>query len=275
MMLQSRILKNKALLISGAIICLLLAAVICAPVLAPYDPLAISLDTAKLPPGGSYLFGTDTLGRDILSRVLWGGRVSLLIGVAATLLSLAAGLAAGLMAGYFGGKIDTACTMVVDLFLAFPSLLLAIGISVLMPPGLLATVIALGAVGWASFARLFRGLALSCRENVFVDAARAIGCSHLRIIAVHILPQCAPLVLVAASLKVGSFILAESALSFLGLGVQPPDPTWGSMVSLYRNYLPSAPWMVIFPGGAIALTVLAFNLFGDALRDRLDPKLKL
>ena len=275
MMLKSRIFKNKTLLVSGAMIGLLLAAIIFAPVLAPYSPLAISLVSAKLPPGGGHLFGTDTLGRDILSRVLWGGRVSLLIGVAATLVSLGVGLVTGLMAGYFGGKIDMACTVVIDLFLAFPSLLLAIGISVVMPPGLPATVIALGAVGWASFARLFRGLALSFRGHVFIDAARAIGCSHLRIIAVHILPQCAPLVLIAASLKVGGFILAESALSFLGLGVQPPDPTWGSMVSQYRNYLPSAPWMVIFPGGAIALTVLAFNLFGDALRDRLDPKLKL
>ena len=274
-MIQATVIKNKTLLVSGTIIGLLLAAVICAPALAPCDPFAINLDAAKLPPGGGHLFGTDTLGRDILSRVLWGGRVSLLIGVAATLLSLGAGLCAGLMAGYFGGKIDMAFMVVVDLFLAFPSLLLAIGISVIMPPGLPATVIALGAVGWASFARLFRGLALSFGENIFIDAARAIGCSHLRIIAVHILPQCAPLVLIAASLKVGSFILAESALSFLGLGVQPPDPTWGSMVSLYRNYLPSAPWMVIFPGGAIALTVLAFNLFGDALRDRIDPKLKL
>ncbi len=275
MMIKSRNFKNKTLLVSGAIIGLLLAAVICAPALAPYNPLAICLDTAKLPPGGGHLFGTDTLGRDILSRVLWGGRVSLLIGVAATLVSLGVGLVIGLMAGYFGGKIDVAFTVIMDLFLAFPSLLLAIGISVIIPPGLLATVIALGAVGWASFARLFRGLALSFRENVFIDASRAIGCSHLRIIAVHILPQCSPLALIAASLKVGGFILAESALSFLGLGVQPPDPTWGSMVSQYRNYLPSAPWMVIFPGGAIALTVLAFNLFGDALRDRLDPKLKL
>jgi len=267
--------RNKVLWGSGCMIGLLFFTVLCAPLTAPRDPLAVNLDALKAPPGRQHLFGTDTLGRDVLSRVIYGGRVSLFIGVSATALSLLAGMLAGLFAGYWGGKVDAVFTVIVDLFLAFPSLLLAIGIAVLMPPGLMSTITALCAVGWASFARLFRGMVLSYKENVFVDAARAVGCSRIRILFVHILPHCLPLALIAASLKVGSFILSESALSFLGLGVQPPMPTWGAMVSLHRSYLPSAPWMVLFPGGAIALTVFLFNMCGDALRDMLDPKLKL
>jgi peptide/nickel transport system permease protein len=192
-----------------------------------------------------------------------------------TVVSLCLGLGAGLIGGYFGGKTDTALTILTDLFLAFPSLLLAIGISVLMPPGLLSVIVALCVVGWASFARLFRGIVYSVKEKDFVDAARSVGCSSGRIIFFHILPHCLPVALIAASLKVGSFILAESALSFLGLGIQPPEPTLGAMVSLNRNYLPAAPWMVLFPGATIALIVFLCNLVGDGLRDFLDPSLKV
>lgn len=269
------LLKNKILLLSCGFIIALLAAAIFAPLIVPYDPLAIDLDHVKEPPSRLHWFGTDTIGRDIFSRVLFGSRISLIIGFSATVISVCLGLVAGLLGGYCGGKVDMLCTVITDLFLAFPSLLLAIGISVLMPPGLLSTTLALCLVGWASFARLFRGMVLSIKENVFVDAARAVGCSHARIIVSHILPHCIPLALIAVSIKVGGFILSESALSFLGLGVQPPMPTWGSMVSLHRSYLPSAPWMVFFPGGAIALTVFAANFFGDALRDKLDPHLKM
>jgi peptide/nickel transport system permease protein len=263
------------LIVAGTVIGLLAAMALAAPLLVPHDPLAVHLDHIERPPSRTHLFGTDTIGRDMCSRVISGARYSLLIGLGATAFSLLLGLLAGVTAGYCGGTIDLTVTAVVDLFLAFPSLLLAIAISVVLPPGVMSIIIALCAVGWASFARLFRGLALSCRESLFVDAARAAGCSSLRVMCVHILPQCLPVALVAASLKVGSFILAESALSFLGLGIQPPQPTWGAMVSMYRAYLPSAPWMVFFPGCAIALTVFACNLFGDALRDRLDPNLKL
>lgn len=267
--------KNKMLLFSLTVLMTLLLIATFAPFISPYHHLLIDLEHIKEPPNINHWFGTDTLGRDVLSRVIYGSRVSLVIGCSATILSLCLGLLAGLIAGYFGGKIDTLLTVIIDLFLAFPSLLLAIGISVLMPPGLVSTIIALCVVGWASFARLFRGMVLSLKESTFVDAARSIGCSRERIIFFHILPHCIPIAVVAASLKVGSFILSESALSFLGLGIQPPLPTWGSMVSLNRAYLPSAPWMVLFPGGAIALTVLIFNLFGDAFRDKLDPNLKI
>ncbi len=263
------------LAISGSIIALLIVCALFAPLLSPYNPLAIDLDQLKQPPSLSHWCGTDTIGRDILSRVIYGSRYSLLIGISATVFSLIVGLLSGLAAGYCGGKTDACFTMLTDLFLAFPSLLLAIGISVILPPGLLSTIIALGAVGWASFARLFRGMAYSLKESVFVDAARAVGCSPPRILFIHMLPHCIPMAIVAASLKVGGFILAESALSFLGLGIQPPVPTWGSMVSLHRAYLPSAPWMIFFPGCAIALTVFVCNMFGDSLRDRLDPDLKI
>jgi ABC-type dipeptide/oligopeptide/nickel transport system permease subunit len=267
--------KNKMLLFSLTVLMTLLLIAAFAPFISPYHHLLIDLEHIKEPPNINHWFGTDTLGRDVLSRVIYGSRVSLVIGCSATILSLCLGLLVGLIAGYFGGKIDTLLTVIIDLFLAFPSLLLAIGISVLMPPGLVSTIIALCVVGWASFARLFRSMVLSLKESIFVDAARSIGCSRERIIFFHILPHCIPIAVVAASLKVGSFILSESALSFLGLGIQPPLPTWGSMVSLNRAYLPSAPWVVLFPGGAIALTVLIFNLFGDAFRDKLDPNLKI
>jgi len=256
-------------------IALLLCVALFAPLVSPYDPVAIDLENIKQPPCYPHVFGTDTLGRDILSRIIHGSRISLLIGLSATVLSLCLGLCAGLISGYFGGRVDTALTVVIDLFLAFPSLLLAIAISVLLPPGLISTVCALCIAGWASFARLFRGMVLSFKEQVFVEAAHAIGCSHVRIVFAHILPHCIPLALVAASLKVGSFILSEAALSFLGLGVQPPTPTWGSMISLYRSYLPSAPWMVLFPGVTIACTVFLFNILGDMLRDMLDPRLRV
>jgi ABC-type dipeptide/oligopeptide/nickel transport system permease subunit len=267
--------KNKNVLFPLGVIAFLFIIAVFAPYISPCDPLKIDLDMIKQPPSLNHLFGTDTLGRDILSRVVYGSRISLIIGISATLLSLCIGLLAGLLAGYFGGTVDSIFTVITDLFLAFPSLLLAIGISVLFPPGLLSITIALCLVGWASFARLFRGMVFSFKENMFVDAARAIGCSHLRIIFIHILPHCVPIAIIAASLKVGSFILAESALSFLGLGVQPPVPTWGAMVSLHRSYLASAAWMVFFPGCAIAITVFIFNIFGDGLRDMLDPNLKV
>lgn len=266
---------NPALCVAGLMIALLVGVALAAPLIAPFDPLAINLNIVKQAPGPVHLFGTDTLGRDILSRVIFGARTSLLIGLSATALSLLIGLIAGMLAGYVGGGTDICITMITDLFLAFPSLLLAIAISVLLPPGLLSVTLALCLVGWASFARLFRAMVISLKERTFVEAARAMGCSHLRIMTRHLLPHCLPIVMIAATIKVGGFILAESALSFLGLGIQPPEPTWGAMISLHRNYLPSAPWMIFFPGIAIALTVFAFNIFGDCLRDKLDPNLRV
>ncbi len=245
-----------------------------APVISRYNPEEVNLDELRQSPSLHHLLGTDNKGRDILSRILYGGRISLSVALAAALLSMAIGLLVGLVSGYVGGKLDTFMMLVVDFVLAFPSLLLAIGISVVLPPGIYTVMIAIASVGWASFARLVRGNVLASREAPFIEAARAIGCSNGRILFMHLLPQCIPLVIVMMGLKLGGYILTEASLSFLGLGAQPPMPSWGSMVSANRVFIMSAPWMVIFPGLAIALTALCFNMLGDSLRDRYGLEVK-
>ena len=245
------------------------------PLLVPYDPFSMDLDSLKQPPSRAHLLGTDGKGRDILSRIAAGSRISLAIGIIASVCSLAIGIAFGLISGYFGGKVDAVLSQVFDVFLAFPSLLLAIGISAVISPGLFSAMLAITLVGWAGFARLVRGITLSLKEQTYVEASRALGASPARILSRHILPNALPLLLVAGSLRIGGFILLEAALSFLGLGVQPPTPTWGSMISLNRAYINSAPWMVLFPGLAISITVISFNILGDFLRDKLDPRLQV
>jgi peptide/nickel transport system permease protein len=267
--------SNIPALIAAAVLILLVLAAILGPFFVPYGPRDMDLDSLRQPPSVAHPLGTDSKGRDILSRIVAGARVSLTVGVAASALSLCIGVVLGLCAGYFGGKVDVLLLQMFDIFLAFPSLLLAIGISVVMPPGLASAMLAITLVGWAGFARLVRGITLSLKEQTYVEASRALGASSPRILFNHILPNALPLVLVAGSLRVGGFILLEAALSFLGLGVQPPTPTWGSMISLNRAYISSAPWMVIFPGLAISITVISFNVLGDFLRDKLDPRLQV
>ncbi len=244
------------------------------PVLMRYSPDAIDLDSLRMPPSFHHPMGTDNKGRDILTRVLYGGRISISVSVVAAILSMGIGLVVGLLSGYIGGKTDTTLMALVDLVLAFPSLLLAIGVSVLLPPGIYTVMIALSAVGWASFARLMRGQVLVLKESSFVEAAKAIGCGQLRIIFIHLLPQCVPLALVMIGMKLGGYILTESALSFLGLGAQPPTATWGSMISANRAYINAAPWMVVSPGVMIALSAVCFNLLGDDLRKKVDVENK-
>ena len=256
--------------ISSAILVSVFLLSIVSPLFMPYAPDRIDLDSLRRGPSIEHPLGTDNKGRDILTRVLYGGRISISVSVAAALLSMGIGLIVGLLSGYLGGKIDMMFMAFVDLILAFPSLLLAIGVSVLLPPGIYTVMIALACVGWASFARLIRGQVLSLRESPFVEAAKGIGCGDMRIIFVHLLPQCVPLVLVMIGLKLGGYILTESAMSFLGLGAQPPTATWGSMISANRAYINSAPWMVLSPGVMIALTALCFNLLGDDLREKYD-----
>lgn len=255
------------------ILAVIISASILAPIISPYDPEEISLDDLKQPPSLKHPFGTDSKGRDILSRVLYGGRISISVSVMASLLSMGVGLIVGLVSGYAGRRIDTVIMLLVDFILSFPSLLLAIGISIILPPGIYTVMIAIASVGWASFARLIRGYVLSLREAPFIEAARAIGCSNKRIIFVHLLPQCVPLVIAMTGLKLGSYILTEASLNFLGLGAQPPVPSWGSMISSSRAFIVSAPWMVIFPGLAITVTALCFNMMGDILRDRYGLKI--
>jgi len=267
--------SNTPALVAVILLALLVLTAVVGPLLVSHDPLAMDLDSLKQPPGKAHLFGTDSKGRDILSRVVYGSRISLSVGIIAAALSLVIGIFFGLIAGYFGRTVDAFFSQVFDIFLAFPSLLLAIGISAVMPPGLTSAMLAITLVGWAGFARLVRGITLSLKEQTYVEASQALGASPARILYRHILPNALPLILVAGSLRVGGFILLEAALSFLGLGVQPPTPTWGSMISLNRAYINSAPWMVIFPGLAISITVISFNILGDFLRDKLDPRMQV
>jgi len=254
--------------IAAGLLLIILSLSLLAPYVVSYHPDMIDLDSLKEPPSTKHLLGTDSKGRDILARVLHGGRISVSTAVLAALISMTIGLLVGLLSGYYGGKLDTILMAFVDLVLAFPSLLLAIGVSMVFPPGIYTVMIALAAVGWASFARLIRGLVISLRESSFVEAAKAIGCSNNRILRVHILPQCIPLALVMTGLKLGGYILTEAGLSFLGLGAQPPLATWGSMISANRVYISSAPWMVFSPGIFIAITAISFNVLGDDLREK-------
>lgn len=261
-------------LIVSALVCLIVLSALFAPLLARSDPLRIDLDSILESPSPSHIFGTDTKGRDIYARVIHGGRISLGVALVAAVFAMGIGLVLGLIAGYAGGKTDLAIVAMIDFVLSFPSLLLAIGISVVLPPGVYTVMIAITVVGWASFARLVRGHVLTLRNMTYVDAARALGCSHGRIILRHLLPQCVSLGIVMMGLKLSGFIITEASLSFLGLGPQPPAPSWGGMISAGRAYILSAPWLVVFPGIAIALSALCFNLLGDILRERYGDEVR-
>jgi peptide/nickel transport system permease protein len=260
------------LLLPVIVIVLLFAVSVLSPLFPIYDPNEIDLDSIKRPPCMEHPFGTDSKGRDIFVRVIYGGKVSIGVAVVAAFVSAVIGFGVGIASGYFGGRLDTMLMSVVDFILSFPSLLLAIAISVILPPGIYTVMIAISAVGWTSFARLIRGHVLTIKDMPFVDAARAMGCSNLRILVLHVAPLCIPLSLVMMGIKLGGFILTEATLSFLGLGAQPPTPTWGSMISANRAYILIAPWMVIFPGLAISITAFCFNILGESLKERYEFK---
>lgn len=260
--------------VSVAILLILSLLSIFAPAMSGYDPDKIDLESLKEPPGFQHPLGTDNKGRDILSRILYGGRISLTVALAAAMSSMGIGLLIGLASGYFGGKADMIIMAFVDLILSFPALLLAIGISIILTPGVYTVMIAIASVGWASFARLIRGHIMVLREAAFVEAARSLGCGSAGVVFRHLMPQCVPLLLVMGGIKMGSYILTEASLSFLGLGAQPPTATWGAMINANRAYISSAPWMVFFPGLMIAVTALCFNILGDALRDKYDLNIK-
>lgn len=255
-----------------AIILLIVICAIFAPWLAPYDPTKIDYGAMIAPPSGAYLLGTDEIGRDILSRLIYGARVSLQIVSVAILLSLAIGGVIGLISGYVGGIVDTVIMRVMDGLLAFPLLVLALGIIAVLGPDLINAIIALAVVNVPGFARLVRGQVLSVRERDYVQAARAIGAGDLRIMFRHIWPSVAGNVIVYASLRASTTLIAESSLAFLGLGAEPPTPTWGQMLATAMEYW-SAWWMSIFPGLAIFFAALAFNFLGDGIRDALDVRL--
>jgi peptide/nickel transport system permease protein len=237
----------------------------------PYDPAAQQLALRLEGPSPAHWFGLDELGRDISVRVLAGARISLLVGLVVVGVSSTIGIALGSIAGYFGGRIDEAISRVIDILLAFPGLLLAIALVAVLGPSLTNVVLALSLIGWVGYARLVRGQVLRARELEFVQAARALGATTPRVLVRHVIPSTLPAMTVQATLGMGAAILAEAALSFLGLGVQPPTPSWGTMLSYGRGHLLDAPHLTIFPGIAIALLVLGFNFLGDGLRERLDP----
>ena len=253
------------------VIAVLAAAV--GPMLTPYDPAAQELARRLEGPSASHPFGLDELGRDILSRLLSGARISLMVGLAVVSVSSILGMLLGSIAGYFGGVVDDAISRIVDVLMAFPGILLAIALVAVLGPSLTNVVLALSVIGWVGYARLVRSQALRAREFEFVQAARALGASAPRIVLRHVLPTAFPAVIVQATLGMAGAIIAEAALSFLGLGVQPPTPSWGTMLDAGRSHLFDAPHLTIFPGLAIALLVLGFNFLGDGLRDRVDPKL--
>jgi peptide/nickel transport system permease protein len=270
----SVVLRSRLSLLGVILVLGLVSVAAFAPFLAAYDPLLIDLPKRDQAPNWDHPLGTDTFGRDVLSRILWGSRLSLLLGLGSVTIGGTVGVLLGLVSGYTSGWFDAGLMRVVDVFIAFRLLLLAIMVMAVLGPGLANTVIAIGISLFAEFARLTRGEVLGTKEREFVEAARATGAGALRITTLHILPNIVGPLIVIGTLRLGEAILAEAALSFLGLGAGPPTPSWGLMVYEGLTVLRPAPWISVTPGVAIMLTVLGFNLLGDGLRDALDPRLK-
>jgi peptide/nickel transport system permease protein len=269
-----RLRRTRLALVGLGIVLLVIVCAIFAQIISPYDPVRQRLTEALQAPSWTHLLGTDENGRDILARVIHGSRASLQAGLMSVGLALLVGVSIGLLAGYFRGRTDNILMRMMDALLSFPDLLLALAITAALGPGLRNAMLAIGIVYTPIYARLTRGQVLSVREREYVEAARASGAGHLRIMLRHILPNVTAPLIVQASLSIALAILTEASLSFLGLGVQPPDPSWGTMINTGKNYLDLAPWMAFAPGIAILLTVMGFNFLGDAVRDALDPRLQ-
>lgn len=271
---RRRFFSSASALAGLAALLLLLLAAVFAEQVSPYDPIKQDFRIEREAPGAAHLMGTDEFGRDVISRVIWGGRVSLQAGAIAATIALVVGLVFGMLAAYYGGRPDGLIMRAMDVMLAFPYLLLAIAVVAILGPGLLTAMIAIGIVYIPNYARVVRGAVLSVRARDFVLAARSLGARDRRIMWRHVLPNVLAPVIVQATLNVGTAIIDTAGLSFLGLGTQPPTPDWGNMLAAGRSYIIDAPWIATFPGFAILVTVLAFNLVGDGLRDALDPRLR-
>lgn len=267
-----RLVKNRLSLVGVFIVALIVVAAALAPYIAPYDPIAQDYDALLLPPSPQHPMGTDDLGRDIFSRVVYGTRYALLIGVAVVALELVLGAFLGFIAGYFGKFLGSFIMRVVDMVLSIPTLVLALAIAGALGGGLLVLIIAISVAGWGEFARLVRGQVLYVKEFTYIEAARAIGARDWHIMFKHLVPNCLGPVIVYSTLYMPAAILWSAALSFLGLGAQPPTPEWGAIISDGRSFIASAWWISTFPGIAIMITTLGFNFVGDGLRDALDPK---
>jgi len=267
-----RLVRRRGAMVGLAVVVAFIVIALLAPYLSPHDPLATSWSAIRKPPGAAYLFGTDELGRDVFSRVIWGARASLLAGLVSVCISLVLGVPIGLAAGYLGGWVDALISRVTDAMLACPFLILAIALAAFLGPSLTNAMIAIGISATPVFIRLTRAQVLAVKVEDYVEAARALGNPHLRIAWRHVLPNVVAPLIVQATLAIAAAIIAEASLSFLGLGQQPPAPSWGSMLNTAKDYLDQAPWMAIWPGVSIFLAVLSFNLLGDGLRDALDPR---
>lgn len=269
-----RMMRDKAAMAGTAIIVLLVFISLFAPFLTPYNPVEQNLDEMLLPPGWAHPLGTDQYGRDMAARIMYGTRYALLIGVAVVAIHFVVGVSLGLLAGFYGGLVEAIIMRLVDVMLAIPSVVLAVAIAGFLGGGIQNVIIAVGAIGWRAYTRLVRAEVLAIKERTFVEAARAIGCSDMRIVLRHILPYTLAPVIAYTSLGIATAILWSAALSFLGMGAQPPTPEWGAMLADGREFMQTAWWIAMFPGVAIMVTVIGFNFFGDALRNALDPKME-
>jgi peptide/nickel transport system permease protein len=267
-----RLARRRGAMAGAAVVLFFVLVAVAAPLIAPYDPTETSWSAVRKPPSFEHWFGTDEIGRDVLSRVIFGARASLLAGVVSVCISLVCGVPVGLVSGYAGGFLDGLLMRITDALLACPFLILAIALAAFLGPSLTNAMIAIGISAMPAFIRLTRAQVLNAKVEDYVEAARAVGNPHRRIVLRHILPNILAPIMVQATLAIAAAIIAEASLSFLGLGQQPPAPSWGSMLNAAKNFLDEAPWMAMWPGAAIFSVVLAFNLFGDGLRDALDPR---
>ncbi|MCX5890098.1 MAG: ABC transporter permease [Deltaproteobacteria bacterium] len=270
----SRLRRNRMAVAGLVLVVGLFAVALLAPWLAPYDPNFIDLKQVLMPPSPAHLLGTDTLGRDVLSRVIFGARISLLVGFVAVGIATLIGVLVGALAGYYGGAMDALLMRLVDLMLCFPTLFLILAVIAVLGPSIWNIMVVIGVTGWMGVARLVRAEFLSLREREFVMAVRALGASDARLIWRHLLPNALTPVMVSATLGVAGAILTESALSFLGLGVQPPTPSWGNILTMGKDNIEIAWWLSVFPGLAILVTVMSYNLLGEGIREAVDPRLR-
>lgn len=267
--------KSKTAIFGLIVVAAVIFIALLAGLIAPYDPIDFHPDSVLQSPNAKFLFGTDVFGRDVLSRVIFGSRISLLVGVLSVGFAMITGIPLGTIAGYFGGRWDSIIMRLIDIILAFPIFLLAIGIMVILGPSVSNVIIALAIVYIPSFTRVTRGCVLSIKENLYIEAARSLKLSHTHIILRHVWPNAMAPLIVLASTTVAFAIIIEASLSFLGVGTQPPSPSWGFDLQANLIFLTVKPWLVLFPGLSIFITVLGFNMFGDGLRDALDPRLKI
>lgn len=270
-----RFARNRLALAGLVLVLLLFLVAIMSPFISPYDPALINVDKILMPPSSSHLLGTDQLGRDVLSRMIWGARISLLVGFVSIGIATFIGTILGALAGYYGGWLDNVIMRFVDIMLCFPTFFLILAVIAILEPSIWNIMVIIGVTGWMSVARLIRAEFLSIKDREFVLAAKAAGANDFRIIFRHILPNALAPVLVAATLGVAAAILTESALSFLGIGVQPPTPSWGNMLTAGKDNIEIAWWLSLYPGLAILVTVLGYNLLGEGIRDAIDPRLKI